>query len=249
MPAIVDILRNDPEPFPEWLAADPPQFDREEFFACRTAYYPGSGDDGHPVKLCALAHAAHAFVYVDQGIVQETHAEGLRDPQRRFRGYAIAYQERLTEDQLRPGGWTPHVSPEETERSARFRDGFAAPFAWFVAFNRQQGFDDDHGPGRLAILFVGGDGIASYDALYCQEDGTPPPFLAVIQDHGFGGNWTTFGDEGVLARIARECRMLPEYLLVARNSKPWRGYADTGAFAEPGGAAAHPRRLFRRDPA
>lgn len=247
MPAIVDILRKDPEPLPEWLAADPPRFNREKFFACRTVYYPGSGDDGHPVKLCALSHAAHAFVYVDQGVDQETRAETLRDPERRLRGYAVAYQERLTEEKLRPGGWTSHVSPEEAKRSAR--DNFAAPFAWFVALDRRQGFDDDHGPERLAILFVGGDGIASYDAMYCQGDDTPPPFLAVIQDHGTGGNWTTFGDEGVLARIARERRTLPEYLLVARNSGPWRGYADAGADAEPGGMAAHPRRLFLRNPA
>ncbi len=248
MPGIVDILRNDPEPFPEWLAASPPRFDREKFFACRTVYYPGSGDDGQPVKLCALAHAAHAFLYVDQSVERETLAETLRNPERGLRGYAVVHQEQLTEDRLRPGGWTPHVSPEEAQRSTRFKDSFAVPFAWFVAFDRQEGFGDDHGPERLAILFVGGDGVASYDALYCQEDGTPPPFLAVIQDHGFGGSYTSFGDGGILARIARERRILPAYLLVARNSRPWSGYADTGAIAEPGGMHAHLRRLFRRNP-
>lgn len=248
MPAIVDILRHDPEPLPEWLAANPPRFEREKFFACRTVYYPGSGDDGQPVKLCASARAAHAFLYVDQGVERETLAERLRDPERGFRGYTVAYQEQLTENKLRPGGWTPHVSRGEAGSSVRFREGFAAPFAWFVALKRE-GAGEDHGPERLAILFIGGDGVASYDALYCQEDGTPPPFLAVIQDHGFGGNYTSFGDGGLLAGIARERRILPEYLLVATNSRPWSGYADTGAIAEPGGMHAHPRRLFRRNPA
>ena len=74
------------------------------------------------------------------------------------------------------------------------------PFGWFVALDRQGG-GEDHGPQRLAILFIGGDGIASYDALYCQRDGTPPAFLAVIQDHGFGGNYNRFGQDGLLETV------------------------------------------------
>ena len=67
MPTIIDILRQDPEPLPDWLRAGPASFDRNEFFGSRTVYYPGSGGDGQPVRLCALSHAAHAFVYVDHG--------------------------------------------------------------------------------------------------------------------------------------------------------------------------------------
>ena len=248
MPTIVDILRSDPEPLPVWLAGGPPQFNREKFFASRTVYYPGSGNDGQPVKLCALAHAAHTFLYVDQGVERETLAERLRDPEQSFRGYTIAYQEELTEEILRPGGWIPHVSRGAVGSSVHFREGFTTPFGWFVVLDRE-GIGEDHGPERLAILFIGGDGIASYDALYCQEDCTPPPFLAVIQDHGFSGNYSHFGYGGLLECIARERRVLPEYLLVANNSEPWQDYVDTCASAEPGGMWAYPRHLFRRVPA
>ena len=73
MPSIVDILRGDPEPLPEWLTSQcPPRFDREAFFGSRTVYYPGSGDDGQPVKLCALSRASHCFIYVDQAVSRET---------------------------------------------------------------------------------------------------------------------------------------------------------------------------------
>ena len=247
MPTIVDILRRDPEPIPAWLDTDgPPRFDRAAFFASRTVYYPGSGDDGQPVKLCALSRAAHTFIYVDYGVDRSTLLKRLRHPEQGFRGYKMApgSGEDLSEEVLRPGGWTPHVSAAEAKDAGRFRGGIVEPFGWFVVLERQSG-DENHGPRRLAILFIGGDGIAGYDALYCQGDGTPPPFLAVIQDCGFGGNYDRFGRDGLLDRIARKSRVRPKFLLVADHSTPWRGYADTGAHAEPGGMHGHPRRLFR----
>ena len=245
-PTIVDILGRNPEPLPEWLAGDnPPRFDRNEFFAARTVYYPGSGDDGQPVKLCALAHAAHTFIYVDQGVEQEALAERLQDRERGFRGYAITHQEQVSEEVLRPCGWIPHVSAEEASSSHRFRDGFTEPFGWFVVLDRQGG-NKDHGPSRLAILFIGGDGIASYDALFCQRDGTPAPFLTVIQDHGFGSSYERFDRHGLLERIAQRSGVWPEYLLVGRGSNEWLDYTNTGSCPEPGGSGAHPRSLFRR---
>ena len=249
VPTIVDILRRDPEPLPGWLDGDSPaRFDRETFFASRTVCYPGSGDDGQPAKLCALSHAAHSFIYVDQAVDRDILLKRVNDRGNGFRGYAIAHQESVSRDVLRPSGWTSHVSEDEARDSARFRNGFVEPFGWFVALDRQGG-GEDHGPRRLAILFIGGDGIASYDALYCQGDGTPAPFLAVIQDHGFGGNYSRFGQGGLLELIAGRTDVRPNFLLVGENSRPWTGYADTGASPEPGGSGAHPRRLFCRVPA
>ena len=246
IPTIVDFLRRDPEPLPEWLASDsPPRFDRKNFFRSRTVYYPGSGGDGQPVELCNLSHAAHTFIYVDQGVERETLAQWLHDREHGFLGYAVAHQEQVSEDVLRPGGWVQHISAEEVGNSHRFRDNFAEPFGWFVVLDRQ-GRSEGHGSKRLAILFIGGDGYASYDALYCQRDGTPPPFLAVIQDHGFGGDFDHFDRGGLLERIARRTGVRPEYLLVGEPSNEWLGYANTGALPEPGGQGAHPRRLFRR---
>ena len=245
MSTIVDILRRDPEPLPAWLDTDgPPAFDRRNFFGSRTVYYPGSGGDGQPVKLCALSHAAHSFIYVDYGVGWITISGWLHDPQRQFRGYAITHQEDVPEHVLRPGGWTAHVLQGEAANSGRFRRSFVKPYARLIVLDRQ-GDDDDHGPRRLAILFIGGDGIASYDALYCQGDGTPPPFLALVQDY-FGRYRDRFDKDSVLERIVRRSHVQPEFLLVGRGSRPWRGYVDTGALADPGGQNGRPRRLFRR---
>ena len=243
VPTIVDIMRSDPEPLPEWLAGNhPPRFDRENFFAARTVYYPGSGNDGQPVRLCALSHAAHTFIYVDYGVDRGTLVARVDSREQGFRGYAIAHQEKVSEDTLRPGGWTQHVPAADLRRS---RDSCVGPFGWFVVLDRQHA-GEDHGPRRLAILFIGGDGIASYDALYCQGDGTPPPYLAVIQDHGSGCNYDRFDRDGLLDRIARNTSVLPKFVVVADNSEPWLAYEDLGARPKPGGSGSNPRSLYRR---
>ena len=103
----------------------------------------------------------------------------------------------------------------------------------------------------VAILFIGGDGYATYDALYCQGDGTQSPFLVVVEDYGFGGNPDRFAAGGLLERIAQRCDVFPKCLLVGRGKsgdiEPWSGYQDSGVVAEPGGEHGHPRRLYCRD--
>jgi hypothetical protein len=89
---------------------------------------------------------------------------------------------------------------------------------------RDDDLDDNHGAIRLAILFLGADGIAAYDALFSQQNGTPPPFTIVLQDHGYGLNYTTFGQNGLLQQIASNGNALPRYLLVADGTEPWAGY-------------------------
>jgi len=119
------------------------------------------------------------------------------------------------------------------------------PFALFVVLKRDEGHDDGHGPERLAGLFIGGDGFATYDALYCQGDGTPAPYLAALQDHGFGGNYGKFGRDGLLEQIAKKCSVWPEWLLVADNTQAWAGYERIPSCPEQGGMHGHERHLYR----
>ena len=276
MPTIEEILGRRPEPIPEWLdGTDPPRFDRAAFFASRTVYYPGSGEDGQPLKLCNRSRSAHCFVYVDQDDIyeQDGFRGKLRDPdrgnllgyERGILGYGLARWEPVPVDVLIPcgrDGWTPVCDESHRiglERRYSIGKDVGETFAFFAVMDRRPGFGEDHGPRRLAILFIGGDGFAFCDALYCQGDGTPPPFLAVIQDHGFGGQWAgkCFGAgcdqrDGLLDRIARKSGVLPEFLLVGDSTKPWADYADTGAEPEPGGQHGHRkppnlRWLFRSE--
>ena len=250
MPSIVDVLKQKSEELPGWLRADPVAFNRDNFFNSRTLYYPGYGDDGHPVSLCNRSHAVHAFVYVDYGVDHKTISGRVHNSNEGFRGYEVVYEEEVTEDTLRPGGWKQHVNPKGLPSDLYWFADIAdiEPFAWFVVLQRDEEYDDAHGPERIAGLFIGGDGHATYDALYCQGDGTAAPFLVVIQDHGSGGDWDKFSQGGILERIARQCGQLPQWLLVGDggDTKPWEDYEDCGADAEVYGEFRTPRRLYSR---
>ena len=98
----------------------------------------------------------------------------------------------------------------------------------FAVLEREEARGDDHGPKRFAILHVGGDGYATFDALFCQKDSTPP-YAVLLQNHGSGGNWNPegFGAGSMLWRLAtQEVESLPKWLLVAiANTEPWPGYS------------------------
>jgi len=112
---------------------------------------------------------------------------------------------------------------------------------------RDPGFSDEHGAERLAILFLKEDGIAAYDALFCQPRSVCPPFGVLLQDHGFGGNYTSFGAGGLLDRVAQESGVLPPYLLVGGNTLPWSGFVRIDGLAPVYGGMHHSERhLYRR---
>ena len=127
--SLVATLQQCPESFPQWLQQPSPTFDRASFFGSRNVFYPGSGDDGQPVSVCAPAHAAHTFIYIDYGVSQRTpegHLHGMEG--QGLRGYRIEREQPVAECVLRPGGWTTHVDLERLHKGA---DRFAKvpPFA------------------------------------------------------------------------------------------------------------------------
>ncbi len=249
-----EYLRQIHSPVPEWLAAFDVNtcFSREQFFRSRLVFYPGCGIDGQPVRLFGANHAAHCFVYVDYGCQQEFFEQNLDDPVSGFRGYDTLARLSLRESDLVPNGWVSHlhevagrrVSPEVMQSFARIRGN---PFAFLEVMERQPDLDDNHGPSRLAILFIGADGIATYDALFCQHDSIAPPFAVVLQDHGFGGNYDRFGRGGLFEAIAGRCNAMPEMLLVATDTRPWNGYARIPELDSVyGGMHKNARFLYRR---
>ena len=224
MPTPYEYLQQMTEPLPDWLEnfQDGDAFPLEQFFASRVVYYPGSGDDGHPVKLFGSTHCAHTFVYVDYGIPQDFLEERLSQQENGFKGYTTLSRLNLSESDLVSGRWTPHI--DRADYSPNMYSFAKAPFGFLEILQRDSGLGDDHGPRRLAILFLGADGIATYDALFCQEHSISEPFAVVVQDHGFGGNYNRFGQGGILEGIASSCHVLPQLQLVAEDSDCWAGF-------------------------
>lgn len=241
-------LRGQREESPRWLdhLEEADTLDLRGFFASRVVYYPGSGNDGHPVKLFGSTHSAHCFIYTDYLLTQATLESSLNSPG--FRGYHTLARLQLREKDLVPDGWTRHVNRRDVlgaaVASATVVD---SPFGFLEVLERDSGLGDDHGARRMAVLFLGADGIAAYDALFCQGSSDPPPYAVVLQDHGSGGNYDGFGGGGLLERIATRCNVLPQWLLVAEHTTVWKGYARVpGLKGDAGGMHNERRFLYER---
>lgn len=232
MPTPLDILHPAAEPVPDWLTAFQPgaPFPREAFFASRILYYPGSATDGHPLCVFGKAHAVHCFVYADSSFSKAELERQLTDEKDHEHplGYRLVSLVDVSERELTPNGWTRHAAPprdaDEHFLTNRPPEG---PFAVFAVLESNPDRGDDHGPKRLALLHIGGDGYATFDALFCQT-GSRLPFAVLLQDHGFGLNWNRegFGGESLLWRLASQKGVkMPKWLFVATdNTQPWPGY-------------------------
>ncbi len=227
------------ESMPAWLSAYPsdaqealpPSEVLRRFLRSRTVYYPGSGSDGGPVAAFNSAHAAHCFVYVDYLVERSELLDELQSDG--FRGYRRLARVDLREADFGLGNWRPHVTGP-----VRYPFKPVRPYGFIEILERAEEYSEAHGAERFAVLFLAADGHAAFDAIFCQGSGTPVPFCVVLQDHGFGCNYSAFGEGGLLAQIASGCRVLPEFLLVADNTDPWRGVSGGAKVGQWSGATA-----------
>lgn len=226
------------EDLPAWLAnLDPAAaFPCTEFFASRLVYYPESRDDGQGVQVFGSAHAAHCFIYADRTLDQHGIEALLHHPG--FDGYTVAASTPVTQQQLPPGPIQYHLQWHEIPVACR-RPPSIRPFGLFVLLEREPARDDSHGARRLAILFLGADGVAAYDALFCQDGRRRVPFGMVLRDHGNDGEDANMGAGGPLHVLATRCAVQPKYLLVGHNTTPWPGYAQAQADPHRGGPHGH----------
>lgn len=246
MPELREYLATLRESCPEWLAnidVKNPVFNREDFFKSRVVFYPGAYVDGHAIKLFGSSHAAHCFVYCDFlfeeneiKAILDGHNDGYSGP---ILGYHPLVRIELRMQDLVPQGWIPH--------SNRHQIPTIKPYGFLEILERNPEFDDQHGAQRLAVLFLGSDGHATYDALFCQNNGHLPPFCLFLRDHGFGGNYSDFGNRGLMHEIAMNTRVLPEWLVVSTNTNAWNGYQMLDDVnGEAGGMHADWRRIYKK---
>jgi hypothetical protein len=87
-----------------------------------------------------------------------------------------------------------------------------------------------HGPERFSLLFVGGEGAATFQALYYSNQ-CAPSAIVLIKCDAFTGNWTQFFDPTrVFARsVIQNPHGTPKYLFFCDHSRtpPWPGYSTS----------------------
>ena len=188
-----------------------------------SVFYPASGLDGRAVKY--LAGFSHSFVYADCNVPLEVLTRNLDT----FKGYRVylsrsVRQEELCFDPFR--AILPTLSdgdPDYLHVEITF-----LPYALWAVYERLPDFGEAHGPERFSLLFVGGEGAATFQALY-HSNQCAPSVIVLIKCDAFTGNWTQFFDpKKIFARsVLQNPEGLPDYLFFCDHSRTpaWPGYS------------------------
>jgi hypothetical protein len=203
-----------------------PFLDRN-FFASRTLYYPGSETDGHPIHYFGEAHAIHCFVYADYHYAESDVIERLSDPSHpeHPKGYQLVERRHLEKSEITPHGFIPHLPPPAPDDDLAWQQPEGGPFAQWAVMERLPEYGEKHGPARWSVLHIGGEGVATFDALFCQRD-QKLPYAILLQDQGYGGQWIYFGgeDSPLWKLIRMTDRRPPEWLLAGNYTPVWPGH-------------------------
>jgi len=238
------------EPCPDWLMSFKPgdQFDIKAFLNSRTIYCPHKFNDRHPVKLFSRTHSAHCFVYVDYFSAPQKFEDSLinsiSEYHLRFKNYHTLERLHLSLSDLLPDDWTSNSGNYHTSTFDRELESFGL----LELLERDAGLDDSYGAARIAILFINASIIATYDALYCQENGVNPPFAVLCHDTCFMNDEGKLGKGGHFERVAKSYHVFPQFLLMNDGAQPWDGYTEishvNGTPADWHGTMRH---LFQRN--
>jgi len=160
-------------------------------------YYPSCEFDGGVVKY--YSKEIQSFIYCDYATGEEALMRELDS----FRGYHLLGNRSLSMEELVPSGWQVILPPtRDLRRYFRAINHFKKPFAHWAVYERAEDFGEDHGPKRFSLIYVGGEGVATYQALYWSNKKTPKALAIIQPGTGFGNNWTDFRSRnGALAWV------------------------------------------------
>jgi hypothetical protein len=118
------------------------------------------------------------------------------------------------------------MMPNASEGSAKEPTEHTDLFAEWAIYERVDWLEESHGPKRFSLLYIGGEGAATFQALYYSNE-CAPSAIVLIKSDGFTGNWTSFRDpyrilaQSVMGNPAGQ----PEYLFIDSLVEPcWPWY-------------------------
>lgn len=195
----------EPRPLPDWLLSD--ATDRPISWGSLldgSLYYPACGTDGHPVQY--LAGHCHSFVYADYGYSLKD-ISGVLNQQDAFSGYRLQSARLLEQSEVNLAeAWeTIRIDPQIDGEPSRYKDRQVTPYAYWCIFERLPSYPEGHGPLRFSLLYLGMDGVATFQALYVKNRAAPSVVTIIQPGEGFGWNWTHFFDcKQVFSRTVTE---------------------------------------------
>ena len=198
-------------------------------------YYPGSGTDSGPVKLFGGNTELSTVIYCDYELNQ--------DDAHRFvcniEGFVAGPINELRPADFDARDWNAFW-PKNPSATRHHNSRTAFGIKTTLSNKCERKFD---------FIFLGTEEVQTYAILL--HAGIYPN-IVVLQDHGSGGNWTSFGAGGELEKIAirhgRVDGIMPDFLFVAEGAtQPWDGYQQVSDFAlYKGQWHSYKRAIFRR---
>lgn len=160
-------------------------------------YYPSSGFDGGIIKY--FGKEIQSYIYCDYATGEEALLRQLNS----FYGYKILGNRPISQHELIPNGWRMQLPPSfNLQRYYSYKDAFKKPFAHWAVYERMESFSETHGPNRFSLIYIGGEGVATYQALYWSNKKTAKALAVIQPGTAFGLNWTDFSDRrGALAWV------------------------------------------------
>jgi len=157
-----------------------------------TLFYPACDSDGGVVRDCNKNNQAlgiDTFIYCDYAYGEGRLNEEMND----FHGYMVVATRSLKPNDLTPNGWNMQMPPRlDLQQYHMFKDAYKKPFAKWIVYERVPEKGEDFGPNRFSLLYIGGEGIASYQAIYWTNNACPKAIAIIQPGHAFGINWSDF---------------------------------------------------------
>ena len=194
-------------------------------------FYPGTGADHGPLIHFAQELGYTHFVFADYDVDENDALAFLHN----IPGWKVmpSSLRRLSPEDFGQRDWGAfwhRECPVEPQVS---------PFGTECVLMSQEGR-------RVMVRYLGVDAFGCLEVLLTTPGWHPDAIT--LQDHGFGGNWSTFGGRSQMFDAARQADCLPELLLVGDGTEPWPGYEAFGeARVTPGQMHGHARRMYRRE--
>lgn len=203
-----------------------------EFLHSRIVYYPGSAWDWHPIEVFGGSCSAHCFVYVDY-IQPEAEVIGHLQGEYGLDGYQILDSVPISEAELQRAipRRRHYLNLDELRRAAESTQGMRngcdqfVPYARLVVLERRA--DRHEGAERIAVLFLGADGHAAFEAIFANRN-APNLFGFLLQEHGFGGNYDRWGKGGLCDKMMQRSKVFPRFVLTDAEVCP--RHADGGLY-------------------
>ena len=184
---------------------------------------------------------------MDYGLGKEELIQHPSEPNSIY-GYHSIGRIEWSEKDLMPNGQYP-LNVSKAPRTP-FRKPFKSdeqPYCFTEIMERNPDKDEDFGARRFAVTFLFADGIATYYQVFCMEY-KKAPWIFLLQDHGFGGNYDKFGKGGLLDAIIKRNGIRPQFVICASNTRIWDGYEAHAELPPINDGKHNPRMLYRKSP-